>query len=99
MSINEVCQVFVSTKGKEKLFKDGYTFNRNNQNGKRCYWQCELFKSKNCPVRVTILMENLEYKIMSQSKDHNHDPESLRIAFADFINELKPNRRRGKSVS
>ena len=38
---------------------------------------------------VTTQIENLVIKIVSKSKDHNHDPEASRLAVADFINELK----------
>lgn len=89
MSIQKMCQIYQSSKGKDKLFIDGFSYNQNSNKCVRFYWQCEKYGSKKCSARVTTIKENMEHKIINESGNHNHDPEASRMAVADFINDLK----------
>ena len=89
--MSNLCQVFISTRGKDKINIDGYSFNRNNRIKNKCYWQCEMYKSLKCSARVVTKIENQEHEVLSQSGLHTNDPDSTRLVVADFLNELKEN--------
>lgn len=54
-----------------QLVHNGYVYCRDTHRGDKVYWRCRLFRNGICGARLMTMNE----KIISQQKDHTHEPE------------------------
>lgn len=85
---------FKSSKGRLKLFVNGFIYNKNRQVNNTVYWICELYQTKQCKSRATTIV-NMETETHTVTKHndylHNHDPDPARPEISSIITELKIN--------
>lgn len=88
----KICEIYKSTKGKDKLHVEGFHYNLSRKTNDTYYWACDhrLIEPYKCGGKcITKLNEFGKHAIKSEYKTHNHEPKAIKTFVANAINELK----------
>lgn len=67
------------------LTMEGFTYQKDKQNGTRTFWRCNKYFETNCRSRVILNDQN----IVKGPKDHNHGPDIFEKSKRDAISSIK----------
>ncbi|KAL0884147.1 hypothetical protein ABMA27_016160 [Loxostege sticticalis] len=76
----EECEGVTSTKGRIKLYKNGFTYENCAKISDKYYWYCELRRDK---------VNHGSHIVQKSSDNHNHGPNPSRKPVRDFIENMK----------
>lgn len=83
----EMVSIFKTTKNKNKLNYEGYTYFFDKEVKERYYWCCE-FRKKKCNGRAVTIVENGNHNVQS-TKPHNHQEDPTRKSVLDTLNKIE----------
>lgn len=75
----------LSEKGKPKIVKDGYLYNRDKVLNNKTFWKCEKFAVFKCRARLHTVNEN----IVKFLGDHNHAADVAGVKARQVVNSVK----------
>lgn len=87
----EECESVTSTKGRIKLYKNGFTYENCAKISDKYYWYCELRRDKvnRCTASMSTTLKDGSHIVQKSSDDHNHGPNPSRKPVRDFIENMK----------
>ncbi|KAL0840918.1 hypothetical protein ABMA28_014716 [Loxostege sticticalis] len=80
-----------STKGRIKLYKNGFTYENCAKISDKYYWYCELRRDKvnRCTASMSTTLNDGSHIVHKSSDNHNHGPNPSRKPVRDFIENMK----------
>lgn len=93
MSAGDICEIFKSSKGRDILFKDGYSYNWKRTTKDKFSWVCECYNKFRCrAIAKTVLQEN-GHMLVDNMCLHSHEPQPTRKAVAVIKQKLQQSSR------
>lgn len=89
MSAEDFCEFFKSSKGKDILFKDGYSYNWKRTTKGKYTWVCECYKKYRCRAIVRTIIKDSTHLLIDNISLHSHEPELSRKVVALAKSSIK----------
>src|SRR5688572_21597783 len=84
----EVCELFNSTRGKQKIVVRGYLLVKDTNRDEKYYWCCEYRDAYSCMGRATTVLEGQEH-VLKKFKEHNHAPDASHAEVVQALDTIK----------